>query len=132
MVDAHEGGLAGIDKQLPEANIFLCSRHLSDGVKMHGGGKTANTMYHQALKCNKESSLVKMEEQFPEALKPCVKQQKRKVKTAKLEVFSARARVRGNTTTNATEGTHAADSSARALPMDQATTIVPRFLLFPV
>ena len=121
LVDAHEGGLAGIDNHLPEANIFLCSRHLSEGIKMHGGGKAANTMYHQALKCNKERSLVKMEEQFPDALKAYVKQQKRKVKTAKLEVFPARARVRGNTTTNATEGTHAADSSARALPMDQAT-----------
>ena len=82
------------------------------------GGKQAKVLHYQAQKCNTLQQLEKV--QFTDKLEKYIQAQQDKPNHANLQMFKAKAAVRGNDTGNAVEGTHAADKPARSLPMAEA------------
>ena len=119
IMDCAQGGIQASNLALPDARKFLCSRHMKENVVERAGGSKAGVLYYKGLKCNTVQQLTKVvTEEFTDKLRSYVEQQK--AKAPNLHVFPAEVELRGNTTGNVVEGTHAADASARKLAMDRA------------
>ena len=119
IMDGGKGGIQAADTIMPEATLFLCSRHMQANVADHAGGAKAVALYYRGLKCTTMPQLQKLvDDEFTDKMREYLKRQKGKAKN--MHVFPAEVEVRGNTTGNVVEGTHAADASARKLAMDRS------------
>ena len=119
IMDGGKGGIQAAAMCMPNAHLFLCSRHMKENVADHAGGTKAVALYWKGMRCNTMQQLQKVaDEEFTPKLTSYIEKQQQKAKN--MHVFPAETFVRGNTTSNAVEGTHSADSSARKLPMDRS------------
>ena len=116
IVDGGKGNVAGMDAELPQGNAFLCTRHTGDRVKDNcSAGELSK--YHQAVRATTRLKLTTVEDTFKEGTTTYIEKRKGAAKHMKVELFPVNAAVRDNTTTNWSEGSHAANAPARSVPM---------------
>ena len=97
IMDGGKGGIQAAHTIMPQATLFLCSRHMQANVADHAGGAKAVALYCRGLKCTTMHQLQKLvDNEFTDKLRSYVERQKGKAK--KMHVFPAEVEVRGNTT----------------------------------
>ena len=119
IIDGGKGNMAGMDEELPQGNAFLCTRHTGKNVKDNTSSDEASK-YHQAVNATTSHKLKTAQDSFQQRTAEYIEKRKAAAKNMKVEVFPVKAAVRGNSTTNWTEGSHAANAPARKVPMHRA------------